>query len=402
LRCIDSASKQRAFCFRLAIASMSIAAALDEVGPKVNALLADLEQSGEGKQTRIKTVVDKILEMALESGLAYKEKVSNAAVGVDPSNRYGDGLHPLDVHELLLEIAHQGWSNAEVQRACAAELLPGAAGQAAKDFNARLVANSDGLLAPLDPDAIRLTTVACSHTVAGLRVALFGARGVHKEICVDGFVSKERLMELSPEMRDPVENGITWTILRHQLVHRCPRLLHVVQEAGNIGHGIERKQTKVQTLLQIFARANAAPGSGDIDWKVLVKAIELHRPFLRGQCMDMAMYVQKWAGGEKGELLHELERFSKSLTLKRDIHASFFGALSKVELTQVALYVTAMIKAQMSCPEKYVKEGEARMLTSTDVSSISGRHKQYVLTAVKEMARARELVRASMLAICVS
>jgi hypothetical protein len=67
--------------------------------------------------------------------------------------------------------------------------------------------------------------------------------------------------------------------------------------------------------------------------------------------MDMAMYVQKWAGGEKGELLHELERFSKSLTLKRDIHASFSGALSKVELTQVALYVTAMIKAQMSCPE---------------------------------------------------
>ena len=42
------------------------------------------------------------------------------------------------------------------------------------------------------------------------------------------------------------------------------------------------------------------------------------------------------------------------------------------------------------------------MLTSTDVSSISGRHKQYVLTAVKEMARARELVRASMLAISVS
>ncbi len=73
MRCIDSASEQRAFSFRLAIASMSIAAALDEVVPKVNALLADLEQSGEGKQTRIKTVVDKILEMTLESGLDYKE-----------------------------------------------------------------------------------------------------------------------------------------------------------------------------------------------------------------------------------------------------------------------------------------------------------------------------------------
>jgi hypothetical protein len=131
---MDAASKQRAFCFCIASASMSIAAALDEVGPKVNAMLADLEQSGEGKQTRIKTVVDKILEMALESGLAYKEKVSNAAVGVDPSNRYGDGLHPLDVHELLLEIALQGWSNAEVQRACAAELPPRSCGPSCQGF----------------------------------------------------------------------------------------------------------------------------------------------------------------------------------------------------------------------------------------------------------------------------
>ena len=144
-----------------------------------------------------------------------------------------------------------GWSDEEAGRATACEVNPGDAGRSDREFNVTLAQNSDGLMPMVDPENIRILTAWGSHTVAGLRVALLGAVGIHDEICLDGRVSRERLIEMSPSIREPIASGMMRNITRWQLVEACPRLMMHLQEAGNASHGIERKQTEIQASLQI-------------------------------------------------------------------------------------------------------------------------------------------------------
>lgn len=180
----------------------SISESVANAAGEINAMLT---KAG-GETSELKSVIDTVVGKLEKHGLAYRKRVNNDHVGVHPCNRFGIGVSPVDCQNLLLEIAKQGWSYAETARATAAEVPPGAEGERARRFNADLVASSDGLLAQQDVDTIEVLTVCCSHTAQGLRSAKNGAKGIHPEVCADGRLSKERLCELSPSIKDHVKS----------------------------------------------------------------------------------------------------------------------------------------------------------------------------------------------------
>ena len=196
---------------RSLLAMGSISESVTKAAQEVNAMLT---KAG-GDSTELKSVMDSVVAKLEAHGLAYRRRVCNDHVGVHPCNRFGMGVSPVDCQSLLLEIAKQGWSYAETARAAAAEVPPGAEGELARRFNADLVACSDGLLAPQGVDAIEVLTVCCSHTAQGLRAAKNGAKGIHPEVCADGRLSRERLCELSPSMKDRLKSPTEILISHH-------------------------------------------------------------------------------------------------------------------------------------------------------------------------------------------
>ena len=92
---------------------------IQNVKDEVQSLMAGVAEPG-GKG--IVQSVDLIVGLLKRAGLAYKQTVHSQFVGVHPSNRYGQGVTPSEVHSLLEDIASLGWSWAKVAQATCVEL----------------------------------------------------------------------------------------------------------------------------------------------------------------------------------------------------------------------------------------------------------------------------------------
>ena len=64
----------------------------------------------------------------------------------------------------------------------------------------------------------------------------------------------------------------------------------------------------------------------------------------------------KFSGGQDPIYLNDILEFTKGLKCKRDIPSQFLLYLSKLALT-VAPYTVMIVKAVLSSPEKYVRNG---------------------------------------------
>ena len=367
-----------------------VIANLDQVKGKINEMCASvLAASQSDKNARIQAVADEIVNMLLRLDLAYKQHVPNKAVGVHMDNRYKVGLDPTDVHDLLLEIFRKGWSFLEVVGARGFEIPPGAKGDEYIKFNYDLVESSDGMLAPCPAHWLRIVSVACSHTVAGLRCIEFGTKGVSDELCANGVVSKERILEGCPSFAEPLAEGLKWTIIRAPVAAACPQLAAVLQEAGNAGHSTRRVNTKLQNLMQIHQKSLRCVKEGGPIWDRIAREIEVNRPNLQGQGQGMCNYVAAFSGGTDPIYLKDLDRFSKGLPVRRDISGQSFGMFAKAQLAHAPDYVTACVKASLAAPDNYVRMGESKLFCTNDVESMVKGNKAHVAEAVKIMRDAK-------------
>ena len=82
-------------------------------------------------------------------------------------NRDGYGVNGKDVHENISDTFYSGWHD-QFFHGMITDILPEEHAEVLS-FNRRLIDQSKGLLAPLDPDAVKYQTLAGSHTNQGHR-----------------------------------------------------------------------------------------------------------------------------------------------------------------------------------------------------------------------------------------
>ena len=193
------------------------------VKPEIEGLMAtcDLsDETSEGKG-KMKSVLEKILQVLLAVGLATKDKMKCDRMGVHPDNRFGTGVDPMQVHTLLWMIVQQGWAWLEVAgRAIAFAVSPKRAKEQ-RAFNENLVELSGGTLAPIGPD-LRALTVAGSHTTQVLKALHAQVKGIPEAFELEtlalwdanGFVDQKLVFEACPEMQKAVADGIEYIIIR--------------------------------------------------------------------------------------------------------------------------------------------------------------------------------------------
>ena len=187
---------------------------------------------------------------------------------------------------------------------------------------------------------------------------------------------------------------MTWTIVKWQIVMECPSLMDVLSEADNAKHDTFRKESALQTLFNIHQRCMTHE---DADPKRIGQLVARSKDAgdfknLVGNLID---FVMNFSGGKQPHLLQEMEEFSKQLALCREVPLPFYGLMSKLPLRQAPLYVIALVKATMACPEKYMCQGQPKIFGQTDLNMISGRLAQHVKQACTIMKKARGFLKAA-------
>ena len=142
-------------------------AAVTDPADAVVRLLQTVETDKEG----LVAVVDRLEDLLVETDLLYKLTIAPRSVGVDPSNRDGEGINPLNVLSLASEIADVGFSYTEIgDKPICCEVPPG--DLAVEAFNVKLSADSG--MADVPKDSIHYGSLSCSHTNYVLRCVAGG------------------------------------------------------------------------------------------------------------------------------------------------------------------------------------------------------------------------------------
>ncbi len=380
----------------------NVAAAILHIAPQVNKLIAEAREGDE--QSSKKALGDTIVAMLIANGLAYEEVIRNGAVGVHDANRFGAGLLPADVIILHAEIIRDGWSWHEVLgRARAFEVAPGAKGHAQLGANLSLWQASGGMLAPVIREDIRILSVGCSHTVAGLRCGAASTlvpqdvadkvTGMPLErVTTNQRWSMSKIVDVCPSIKEAYEKGMKWVVVRHEVEAACPDLPSFLQEVGNVGHSTRKKNTMIQTLLQIHTRlVQNTKMLGKPNVIGISRQLATTRPELDGHVPDMVAFVQMWAGGDNPIYLNELEAWSKQLHSRREITTKMLREFSRVQLSRFPEYIVACIKAGLAAPDSFCDGCECKLFNSSDLTQmVTMPHSGYVAAATTIMRDARE------------
>ena len=338
----------------------------------------------------MRTFQAQVLKAVVVAHLSEDIYYDIAKVGVHPDNREGCMVVPIDVHDLLVRIVSDGWDETLVD-ALACKMPPSMAAEW-RSKNVTLTEKSCGLLAPCDADLLEIVTARGSHTTQAAKIVAFGASSVYEDkFSHNGKISKRMILEQQPSMATPIEKGIKYTVLRHELVEQCPTLMAFLSQTGNAIHGVHRKQTVVQGLKTIHDLAGAKlRAKEDIDWSAVAKIAALGMGTNYAQKADAyCVFVQKWSGGATGALILDLADFEQTLKTNRELPTADLRALAGIELAEAPRYIAAFVKAMLSAPPNAVDaEGVSVLFNATDYQGLaapSGKLRPFAIEAAEQM-----------------
>jgi len=248
-----------------------------EVAPILKEL-AQMHELGTSKEG-VEALNNKLMQIIDGAGLLQKEKRLVDNVGVHPGNREKTMLVPIDVQDLLLVLATNGF-NPKLWNALAATVSQGPEGEKWRQANIDLVNTSCDMLAPLTYDALQLVTGRGSHGTAALRAAKFGCKAVHPNLAgADGQVSVAKILELQPSLKAPLLEGVAYDIIPGELCVAVPGLFECLSRLGVASNDSFRLQTVLQHCNRIHNLATSSKSSdGEVDWQKVVKVSSLGMP----------------------------------------------------------------------------------------------------------------------------
>ena len=349
----------------------------------VNKCIDDFEAAG---GDGVETFSEQLVSRVEKAGLCKKQWMDVEVICIHPDNREGSLAVPIDVHDLLLVIGgHNGWS----WKRCSilgGEIPDGPIGDEWKKKNVEFQKSSDGLIPAFNTSLLKVATARGTHTVSVLRCIKFGAKGIHPEVCLDGVVSRSKIVTRHPSMEEPLEKGVPVDVIAKELVLACPRLMEVLSRVDN-QHAVGRMQTQLQNCNRLH---KLAMRSDLTDEKILKLACIGLGPDFLNSARSLLEFVRSWAGGEKGQIFQDLERYEKSLKVKRKLYAADLKALAAIDPVGLERYVPAMIKASLNAPPGFVDEvGYSTLFPANgaDISSLIGAGKQrpFAIEATKLM-----------------
>ena len=391
-----------------------ISQSIEQVRPEMMAIKKEFEQP----DAAVVALFEQACDIANRDGIdcLRTEKIHSKYMYVCMENRYGDGVVPSDVMDLIHKIFKNGFKNSALQNPVCMELPPLGTSeyQTIKVFNDKIIQDSAGQLPAYDCDA-KFASYTCGHTSMGLRCLSAGVRlpsdkpERFEKISQDGSLSLKRLRETQPEYARAVTEGIEWKVFRYEFVREVPWISNLAQEAGNAGQQIARCESRTSLMFKIASIANRQQNQdGTVNWEKVIREATRAGSLFPGEIDGLVTYVKELSGGLGNPIfLNELRDFARQLTSHCVVTGTMAKALAEVQIKSegaAATFRIACMKAMACATGKYARDGHQLLLRPADVSALSGDKKSTIalhadafLQKVREIAK-REGVTADTLA----
>ena len=139
-----------------------------------------------------------------------------------------------EVHNHGADIIKAGFSVRKAADATAMEAPPYGSPELkhAIDVNNSLAQGSGGRLPLLNPDRVRYLAVGGNHTNCFLRAAAAGCKTNNPDISnCTGVIDKSLFID-QPALTDAMNEGLTWTVISHQVEMHAPGVVDFVHAAA--------------------------------------------------------------------------------------------------------------------------------------------------------------------------
>ena len=361
---------------------------------KVANIIADAERSGE----RV-AAWDAIKSVLLESTLGWIAQLPAPHCGVHPDNRSTQGVGGSEAHCHGRDILKAGFSWQRAADAVAVEMPPsGPRKDAAIRFNESLVRLSGGLIPPLE--VLRVLSISGSHTNTFIRAVVAGCETDVEDLASDGGrLSEDMLCVGRPAFKQACESGLRWFVPQHECEVVWPGLIPLVEKALNTQ--AREDQSEIEIMLAIHkAHAKAINSGSSPNWHQIEKDASCSLPPCAAWVGTLADFVRLNSGGVQGELLNDLNTFSRSFRCtqkgsKRMLGSEFFRKLASLSwgVEKYPYVLNACIKSNLTSPANKVTDGFCKLVAPSNLSTLMSKgSKDLVVQAENMMTDARKIV----------
>lgn len=347
-----------------------------ELAPILNKAFEEFDSMSEDTEAFDADVIATISSAGLmDFGVTVKVK----GIAIHPDNRETSMIVPIDSHDLLFRMFHDGFSYSRWRAfGCRVPADP-AVMRAWVQENLSLVAQSDGLLAPLLPEDIEVFAARGSHGSTGLRCLLEGATAVYPDMAgSDGKLSAAKVIAAKPSFARPLQEGVPFDLVPGELCIAVPRLMEVLSRIGNNANNVFREQSALQHCNRLHRLAVLKEKSGPMtsdSWDQIARqaCIGMGQEFI-DDAKKLCKFVKAWSGGEDGKVLNILEAYEKTLVAKRKLVPADLAAIAGLDLWQCQRFGIMMVKAMLNAPT-CDSTGHARLFSTSDFASVQQKGK---------------------------
>ena len=335
-----------------------------------------------------------IQQQLLQVGLAWHAHCVPERAGVSPHNRSRLGVVAADSQHLGGEVLDQGWNDKKTEESSAFQIPPPPLDVECKVFNQEIVILSDGLIPPLDD--VDILTVGGSHTNTFLRQVNGGVTAVVKSLSdtgeVGGKLNREQLVCNRPEFKIALQRGLKFFTMDWQATFVWPRLADFFQDALNITAKLIVSEPEVMLKLSLSAAAAEKAGL-PLDWSAFEAQATKSNPACASWVTVLSTYVQLNGGGVAGNLLQELQAFSKTVQdggAKRLLGSDFLTKINGVKFGKGVHFpyvINAAVELHLAGPK--VKDGFCQFLQGSNLLELTKSSNRV------EVARAEDMLTAS-------
>jgi hypothetical protein len=200
----------------------------------------------------------------------------------------------------------------------------------------------------------------------------------------NGHMALQKVLQKSPTMQEPIDQGMKMIIIRNEVEDACPRLPGFLQEAGNANRNLDNKPNRIQVMLQILNKLVCG-----VNPETVAATIEQEYEWLDGDGESLTAYARAWSGGDDGKFLKDCDEYCKTLQNVADPPTSVLNAMARLKKSDAAILVTAILKAMMASPEQYTaKSNRSTLISPSDVNSIQLPKQRDASERVMEFMRA--------------
>ena len=160
-----------------------------------------IERKFDSPKAEVVDLYGKCKAIARQHGMLLTDKINSKYMYVSPCNRYGDGVVPCDVTDLIIKILGNGFRHEHLLMPTCADMPPVGTAKylKIKAFNDKIMSDSAGQLPFYDDVDSKHQSYTCGHTSQGLRCIIHGTPVPESkperfsDISQDGKISLQRL-----------------------------------------------------------------------------------------------------------------------------------------------------------------------------------------------------------------